>query len=204
MPLNKSLRMKTHLVCLGACLSLALSAAAQIVISEIHYHPVEEPTFNADGTPFLNLTNDVHEFVEIQNAGVSTVDLSGWSLAGGISYTFPSNTTIASGAFRVIAKNPSRLATVYSLVASNILGPYSGFLANGSDTVRVKNVAGDTQDAVTYDSIFPWAQSADALGAQDRFIGLSSTNYQYKGPPSVTTRASGRSPPFSRRTCSPA
>jgi hypothetical protein len=80
--------------------ALASAVSAQVVISEIHYHPVEEPAFNADGTPFLTLTNDVHEFVEIQNAGASTVDLSGWTLAGGISYTFPTNTTIASGAFR--------------------------------------------------------------------------------------------------------
>lgn len=173
--------MKTRLISVFSLLAFTLAAAAQVLISEIHYHPVEEPVFNADGTPFLQLTNDVHEFVEIQNTGVSTVDLGGWSLGGGISYTFPSNTTIASGAFRVIAKNPARLAVVYSLTASNLLGPYSGFLANGSDTVRVKNPAGDTQDAVTYDSLFPWAQSADALGAQDRFTGLTATNYQYKG-----------------------
>ena len=60
-----------------------------------------------------DLTDDVHEFVEIQNAGTSPVDLSGWTLAGGISYTFPANTAIAPGAFRVIAGNPRRLAIVY-------------------------------------------------------------------------------------------
>jgi hypothetical protein len=173
--------MKTLTACLSACLTLALTANAQIVISEIHDHPVEEPVFNADGTPYLYLTNDVHEFVEIQNAGASTVDLSGWTLAGGISYTFPTNTTIASGAFQVIAKNPSRLATVYSLVATNVLGSYSGHLGNDSDTVRLLDVSGNTIDAVTYDSKFPWAQAADGLGASDRFTGLSSTNYQYKG-----------------------
>ena len=160
---------------------LASAASAQVVISEIHYHPVEEPAFNADGTPFLTLTNDMHEFVELQNAGANTVDLSGWTLAGGISYTFPTNTTIASGAFRVIAKNPTRLATVYSLTASNVLGPYSGYLGNGSDTVRVRDASGNAIDSVTYDSKFPWAQSADALGAADRFTGLTSSNYQYKG-----------------------
>jgi hypothetical protein len=173
--------MKNFLVCLLVTSHLARSAAAQIVISEIHYHPVEVPAFNADGTPFLYLTNDVHEFVEIENTSGTTVDLGGWTLAGGITYTFPTNTVIASGAFRVIAKNPERLATVYSLAASNVLGAYSGYLGNSSDTVRVKNSAGDTIDAVTYDSLFPWAQSADSLGAQDRFVGLSSTNYQYKG-----------------------
>lgn len=162
-------------------LALAASAPAQIVLSEIHYHPVEEPAFNTDGTPFLQLTNDLHEFVEIQNIGASPVSLADWKLAGGISYTFPTNTTIAAGAYRVIAKVPARLAVVYSLNAAEVLGPYTGFLGNSSDTIRLRNVGGDTVDAVTYDSRFPWAQCADGLGAGDRFTGLYSTNYQYKG-----------------------
>lgn len=159
----------------------ALPASAEVVISEIHYHPVEEPVFNADGSPFLYLTNDVHEFVEIQNTGAATVDLTGWTLAGGISYTFPTNTTITAGGYRVIAKIPARLALVYSLNAAEVLGPYSGYLGNNSDTVRVRDASASTMDAVTYDSVFPWAASTDALGAQDRFTGLTATDYQYKG-----------------------
>ena len=173
--------MKTTLSSTITLLALAFSAPSQVVISEIHYHPVEVPAFNADGTPYLYLTNDVHEFVEIQNAGRSAVDLSGWTFGGGISYTFPTNTAIASGAFRVIAKNPARLAIVYSLNVTNILGPYRGHLGNDSDTVRLLDLSGNTIDAVSYDSKFPWAQAADALGASDRLTGLSSTNYQYKG-----------------------
>lgn len=167
---------------LAAALCLCGRAApAQVILSEIHYHPVEEPSFYADGTPVLQLTNDVHEFVELQNTGSSAVDLTGWRLAGGISYTFPSNTTLAAGAFCVIAKDPARLATVYSLATSSVLGAYSGHLKNGSDTVRLRDSAGSTVDSVTYDSMFPWAGSADAFGAQDRFTGLTSSNYQYKG-----------------------
>ena len=47
--------------------------------------------------------------------------------------------------------------------------------------VRLLDLAGNTIDAVAYDSQFRWAQAADALGCSDRFTGLSSTNYQYKG-----------------------
>ena len=161
--------------------NVSVAVAGQILISEIHYHPVEEPVFNSDGTPFLQLTNDVHEFVEIQNTGVAAVDLGGWTLAGGISYTFPLNTVIPAGGYRVVAKNPARLAAVYSLGAPTVLGPYKGALGNNSDTVRLRDSSGTTVDAVTYDAQFPWAQAADALGAQDRFSGLISTNYQYKG-----------------------
>ena len=81
----------------------------------------------------------------------------------------------------MIAKNPERLATVYSLDLTNVLGPYKGLLGNHGDTIRLRDASGSTLDSVTYDSKFPWPGSADALGAADRFIGLSSTNYQYKG-----------------------
>ena len=49
------------------------------------------------------------------------------------------------------------------------------------DTVRVKTAADVTVDSVTYSSDFPWAISANALGAQDRFTGLTAATYQYKG-----------------------
>lgn len=159
----------------------ALAARADIVFTEIHYHPVEEPTFNTDGTPVYDLSNDIHEFVEIQNTGASAVDLSGYVISGGIDFSFPAGTTIASGAFKVIAKTPARIETVYALTSGSVLGAYTGSLSNNSDTIRIKNAAGDVLDSVTYDSKFPWAQSADAMGAADRFTGLTSSSYNFKG-----------------------
>ena len=38
---------------------LAASATAQVVISEIHSHAVEEATFKADGTPVYDLSDDI-------------------------------------------------------------------------------------------------------------------------------------------------
>lgn len=81
----------------------------------------------------------------------------------------------------MIAKNPAQLAAVYGLAAADTLGPYAGLLGNHGDTIRVRDASGHTVDAVTYDSKFPWPGSADALGAADRFTGLNSADYQYKG-----------------------
>src|SRR3954462_14882368 len=86
--------MTTVAGCLLLLFGVALTNSAQIAITEIHYHPVEEPSFNADGTPKLDLTQDVYEFVELQNISATTIDLAGWKLSGGISYLFPSNTTV--------------------------------------------------------------------------------------------------------------
>ncbi len=175
---NSVLRWLGLLAALGA---FTWISRASIVISEIHYHPVENAAFNTDGTPVLDLSNDVHEFIELQNTGSAPVDLSGWTLSSGVRFTFPSNTVIASGAFRVIARVPARLAAVYGLVASEVLGPYSGTLSNSGDTVRLRDASGATVDSVSYSSRFPWAQSADALGVQDVFSGLDSEAFQYKG-----------------------
>jgi hypothetical protein len=158
---------------------LAARAPAQVVVTEIHYHPVEEPAFNVDGTPVLDLTDDVHEFVELQNIGAEAVDLSGWKLAGAVDFTFPAGTSISAGEFRVVAKDPGRLQTVYGI--AGVLGPYTGKLSNSGDTVRVRNAAEVTVESVAYSSSFPWPISANAFGAQDRFTGLSAAAYQYKG-----------------------
>src|SRR5690349_12581332 len=115
-----------------ALVTLAAAAQGQVVINEIHYRPVEEPAFNADGTPVLDLTEDVHEFVEIKNTGVSSVDLSGWQLDDGVTYTIPGGTSIAAGGYKVIARNPGRIQTVYGI--SGVLGPYSGVLSNSGET----------------------------------------------------------------------
>ncbi|MFO1491348.1 MAG: lamin tail domain-containing protein [Kiritimatiellia bacterium] len=62
-----------------------------------------------------------------------------------------------------------------------MLGPYAGKLANSGDSIRLRDAGGVTVDSVTYSSEFPWAMSANALGAQDRFTGLDSAASQYKG-----------------------
>src|SRR3989442_15571214 len=79
-----------HLLPLTALWFFALGACAQatVVISEIMYHPVEEPSFNADGTPILDLYEDVHEFIELHNDGTNTVSLAGWQISGGVNFVF--------------------------------------------------------------------------------------------------------------------
>jgi len=81
----------------------------------------------------------VHEFVEIQNTSGATVDLGGLDACGRHQLHVPTNTAIASGAFRVIAKNPARLRDGLFAHSVQCARCYSGYLGNGSDTVRVKN-----------------------------------------------------------------
>jgi hypothetical protein len=166
-------------------LSFACAFAAQdkLLISEIMYHPVERPAFDTNGVPLLDISDDVHEFVELHNAGTSAVNLDGWQLSGGITFNFPPLLNVPPGGFVLIAKNPARLALIpqYGLTTNQILGPYSGQLRNSSDTIRLQNATDDVVDSISYSSSSPWAISANALGAEDEWTGLNSYTYQYRG-----------------------
>ncbi|MEN9674626.1 MAG: hypothetical protein RIS76_522 [Verrucomicrobiota bacterium] len=152
-----------------------------VVLNEIHYHPVEKEAFNADGTPVLDLTEDVHEFIELHNSGAIAVSLDGWILSGGVNYTFPPGSQIPAGGFQVVAGNPDRMIAVYALPAGSVLGPWTGHLSNRRERVRLENAAGVEVDAVEYRGESPWPISADALGAGDDWTGLRSLDYQYRG-----------------------
>ena len=161
------------------CVSALQPASAQVVINEIHYHPVENAAFDTAGNPLLDLSSDVHEFVELFNAGPSAVDLGGWQITSGVSYTFPAGTSIAAGGYKVVARNPARLQTVYGI--TGVLGPYGGLLSNSGDTLKLKTAGGTVVDSVSYLSAFPWPGSADALGADVDFTLINKDLYQYKG-----------------------
>src|SRR5204863_8003029 len=114
-----------------------------------------------------------HEYVELYNTGGAPVSLAGWKLTGGVSFTFPANASIAAGQYLVVAKEPARLLAVasYALAPSQVLGPFSGSLANKGDNVRISDTTDAIVDAVSYSSESPWAIGADAFGADDEWAG---------------------------------
>ncbi|MBI2949911.1 MAG: lamin tail domain-containing protein [Verrucomicrobia bacterium] len=156
---------------------------AQVFISEIMYHPIEEPAFNADGTPVMDLYEEVHEFIELHNPGTIPVSLAGWKLSGGIEFVFPPFSIIQPGQYRVVAKDKARLAAVaaYQLRESDQHGPYAGQLSNQGETIRLLNAENQTVDSVSYSTHFPWPITADALGADEEWTGLKPFDYQYRG-----------------------
>ena len=110
-PLLKSILRRAALFCVLLMCGFAPRGSAQLVISEIMYHPVEEPAFKADGSPVLDLYEDVHEFIEIHNPTANPVDLTDWKISGGVSYAFPTGAVMQAGQFRVIARDPADRST---------------------------------------------------------------------------------------------
>ena len=98
---------------------------SSVVINEIMYNPIS------------GLDDD--EYVELYNRTTNAINLEGWQLSGGISFTFPASATVGAHGYVVAAKNSARLLTNYGgvLNANNTFGNYGGKLGNSGDRVTL-------------------------------------------------------------------
>jgi Lamin Tail Domain/CotH kinase protein len=133
------------------------------VINEIHYHPADDAILGP-----LPL-----EFVELHNAGDTTVDLSNWKLTSGITFTFPAATSLAPGGYVVVAQDPAILLSKYAITA---LGPWVGKLSNSGDTVELRDPTNLLKDTVSYQPGFPWPTSANGAGPSIELANASLDN----------------------------
>ena len=102
----------TRPVLLALACMLAMPAFAAPVINEILYRPglaYPEP--------------EALEFVELHNPDAAAVNLTGWTIGGGVDFTFPAGTTLPAGGYLLVAANPAALAAATGL--SGIAGPWS-------------------------------------------------------------------------------
>ena len=67
------------------------------------------------------------EFIELQNTSAAAIDVSGVHFSDGIMFVFPASTTLAPGAFYVIAGSATDFAIQYPDATLN--GVFSGLLA---------------------------------------------------------------------------
>ncbi|MCY2952904.1 MAG: lamin tail domain-containing protein, partial [Planctomycetota bacterium] len=77
-------RLVVALLVLGCC----VSASAAVVINEVFYHA----------------PNDLEDlqWIELYNSGKEAVDLSGWSLARGVTFAIPAGTEIKPDGYLVV------------------------------------------------------------------------------------------------------
>lgn len=121
---------------------------AQVVFNEIQYHPVTDARED--------------EFLEIRNASDKAVNLSGWRITGGVSFTFPAGTALEPGARAVVASAPEHLAEKFGLDA--VYGPFTGSLGNEGETLLLENAIGAVADGLSYSDRRPWPARADGYG----------------------------------------
>jgi hypothetical protein len=102
-------------------------------------------------------SDDDTEWVELHNPMVLDLDVSGWTLAGAVDWTFPEGTRIPAGGFLVVAADPSRLDV-------DALGTWEGRLANEGERIELVSRSGRVIDTLEYGTTPVWTVMADGSG----------------------------------------
>ena len=123
-----------------------------VVFNEIMYHPLAP---NA-------AEEEAREWIELRNQMAVDIDLSGWSLAGGINFTFPQNTILPRGSQLVVAANPAVLQAVTGFVGA--FGPWTGKLGNDGENLELRNKDDRVMDQLSYGTDGGWASGPDGGG----------------------------------------
>jgi hypothetical protein len=137
-----------------------------VVINEIHYNSANNTVRNS--------------FIELYNDGDSTENLGGWRLSGGVDYLFAAGTSIAPGAYLVVAEDP---ATMLSYFGATAIGPWDNAvinypdgskevsgLSNDGDTVRLRDAANEVVAEVDYENHSPWPAWGNGEGSSIELI----------------------------------
>ena len=112
-----------------------------IVISEIMYHPSSE--------------NVLEEYIELQNTGGTSANLTSWKFTKGVTFTFP-NVSIPAGGRLVVAANLATFNAKYPSVL-NVVGGWTGTLNNDSEQIELEDANGKQVDSVRYADEGDWA-----------------------------------------------
>ncbi len=151
----------------GAATAPAEPDGGDVAITEIMYKPLRsEPRMKFDAVnqgPYTEIDDDEFgEYVEIYNRSEALVDLSEWVFSEGIDFAFAEGTTLAPGAYLVVAAVPDMLKARHGI--SNVVGPYSGRLRDGGERLTLRDHHSAIVDTVRFADGDPWPTAPDAKG----------------------------------------
>ena len=124
----------------------SFSASADVVITEIMYHPSSD--------------DRTDEYIEIFNRGGGTVDLSDWCFEG-VTFCFLPGTMIADGQRLVIAADAASFLSTYGVTAD---GEYLLQLDDNGERLALRDNLLVVQHELTYDDGELWPVTPDGLG----------------------------------------
>jgi hypothetical protein len=128
-----------------------------LAVTELHYHP---------NNPNL-LDESDQEFIEIQNIGDQTVDLSGVQIAAfaGEPYVFGDDLSLAPGEHIVVARTPAVFTSIYGTGINLAPDGYANAnFSNQGETITLLDAGGAQILSFTYDDATPWPESPDGDG----------------------------------------
>jgi hypothetical protein len=143
-------------------------------ITEVMFHP---RTGGAGG----DLDADAFEFVELQNIGPMTLDLSGFRLAGGIDYDFSEGLThLPPDEVLLVVKDAAAFLGRYPSLGSLVAGEYSRKLGNDGDTIRLEGASGEPILDFAYDDA--WYPETDGEGYSLIVLDVAATPETWGDP----------------------
>ena len=104
----------------------------------------------------------VQEWVELYNQQAIDVDISRWSIQGGIEYTFPEGTFIAGRGYLVVALYPDM--GTFDGLSGIVHGPFHGRLSNDGETLHLINNSNRSMDVLSYGNRGDWPVAPDGSG----------------------------------------
>jgi len=143
---------------------MALNLLRGLRITEMMYHPQDEPAGHPDA-----------EFIELLNVGPVELNLAGVRFTDGIDYTFPTM-TLSPGDYIVIVKDPAVFQSQYGVIPE-VIGAYDGSLSNGGEDIVLKLPAPFEAAIMRFEYDDAWFPTTDgggyALVAADPYANAS-------------------------------
>ena len=135
-----------------------------LVISKIHYHPMDWWGYEGNRLEFIEITNNSD--VDVDLTGVYFREL-------GITYKFPNNAHIAGHEAVMLCSDSLLFMEYYNAVP---FGQYTRKLSNKSENLVLADAWGNIIDEVCYSDSAPWPTEADGNGAYLQLKELDSDN----------------------------
>lgn len=135
-----------------------------LVISKIHYHPMDAEPFNGNQL----------EFIQIDNNSDDDIDLTGIYLRElGITYNFPNGSHLAARDALVLCSDSLAYIQYYNKLP---FGEYQRKLSNKSEKIVLADAWGNVIDEVHYSDSEPWPKEPDGNGPYLKLIDLELDN----------------------------
>jgi len=129
-------------------------------VTEVMYEPADPPA--NDSTD-----NDEFEFIELQNIGDETIDLTSVSFIDGITFDFNNGnvTSLGPGQFVLVVRNQAAFESRYGTGLSSIIaGEYAGKLSNNGENVILVDLWNGTIAEFAYNDSRGWPLAAAGGG----------------------------------------
>ncbi|MFK7926072.1 MAG: lamin tail domain-containing protein [Bacteroidia bacterium] len=131
--------------------------ARNVVINEIHYNPSQ---------------GGEYEFLELYNPDTLAWDLSGYTFANGIDYTFPEGVILNPDSYLLLCRDTSLVTAAPNVWKAN----WDTGKLSGSERLELQNPLGQTIDEVKYDNESPWPENIEQINGSLQLVDPTTDN----------------------------